>query len=81
MSYHDDIYEYRKKLEQQMSEIPLWEKECLTIEEAAGYSGIGINKIRTLANAKKCPFVIQMGKQLFIVRKKFDAFIEKQTHI
>lgn len=29
--------------------IPLWEKSNLTLEEAAAYSGIGINKLRMLA--------------------------------
>lgn len=28
-----------------MKEIPIWEKSNLTLEEAAAYSGIGINKI------------------------------------
>ena len=29
-------------------EIPIWEKITLTLEEAAGYSNIGINKLRAL---------------------------------
>ena len=31
-----------------MKEIPIWEKSNLTLEEAAAYSGIGINKLRTV---------------------------------
>ena len=27
-----------------MKEIPIWEKSNLTLEEAAAYSGVGINK-------------------------------------
>lgn len=29
-----------------MKEVPIWEKTNLTLEEAAAYSGIGINKLR-----------------------------------
>lgn len=28
-----------------MKEVPIWEKSNLTLEEAAAYSGIGINKL------------------------------------
>ncbi len=33
-----------------MKEIPIWEKSNLTLEEAAAYSGIGINKLREITN-------------------------------
>lgn len=29
-------------------DVPIWEKANLTLEEAAAYSGIGINRIREL---------------------------------
>ena len=28
-----------------MKEVPIWEKSNLTLEEAAAYSGVGINKL------------------------------------
>lgn len=33
-----------------MKEVPIWEKTNLTLEEAAAYSGIGINKLREITN-------------------------------
>lgn len=33
-----------------MKEVPIWEKSNLTLEEAAAYSGIGINKLREITN-------------------------------
>ena len=33
-----------------MKEIPIWEKSNLSLEEAAAYSGIGINKLREITN-------------------------------
>ncbi len=29
-------------------EVPIWEKSNLTLDEAAAYSGIGINRLRIL---------------------------------
>ena len=31
-----------------MKEVPIWEKSNLTLEEAAAYYGIGVNKLREL---------------------------------
>ena len=39
-----------------MKEIPIWEKSNLTLEEAAAYSGIGINKLRELYEQQGLPF-------------------------
>ena len=33
-----------------MKEVPIWEISNLTLEEAAAYSGIGINQMRTLTD-------------------------------
>ena len=37
-----------------MKDVPIWEKSNLTLEEAAAYSGIGINKLREITNEDKC---------------------------
>ena len=37
-----------------MKEVPIWEKSNLSLEEAAAYSGIGINKLRELSNETSC---------------------------
>ncbi|MBQ8814615.1 MAG: transposase [Lachnospiraceae bacterium] len=52
--------------------IPIWEKANLTLEEAAAYSGIGINKLRELTNEKNCDFVLWVGNKRLIKRRKFD---------
>lgn len=61
--------------------IPVWEKMNLTIEEAAAYSNIGLNRIRELSNGDNCPFVLWVGKKRLIKRKKFQEFMEKQFSI
>lgn len=62
-------------------EVPIWEKLNLTLEEAAAYSNIGINKIREISNDSNCSFVLWVGSRRLIKRKKFDEYIEKQFSI
>lgn len=58
-------------------EVPIWEKSNLTLEEAAAYSGIGINKLREITNEPGCNFVLFVGTKRLIKRRLFDAYIEK----
>ena len=46
-----------------MKDVPIWEKSNLTLEEAAAYSGIGINKLRSLSDSEHCQFVLWVGLQ------------------
>ena len=52
-------------------------RDSLTLEEAAAYSGIGINKLRQLTNDEDCEFVLWLGTKRLIKRRKFDEYIEK----
>lgn len=60
--------------------VPIWEKSNLSMEEAA-YSGIGINKLRSLTNEKDCCFVLWVGVKRLIKRRLFDQFIEQMYSI
>ena len=62
-------------------EVPVWEKSNLTVEEAAAYSGIGINRIKELSNDEECPFVLWVGNKRLIKRKRFEDFIDRQFSI
>ena len=64
-----------------MKEVPIWEKSNLTLEEAAAYSGIGINKLRDLSNEEGCKFVLWVGNKRLIKRKQLDQFTEKEYSI
>ena len=52
-----------------MKQIPIWEKSNLTLEEAAAYSGIGINKLRQLTDDDNCEFVLWIGTKRLIKRR------------
>lgn len=61
----------------QKFEIPIWEKQNLTVEEAAVYSNIGENKLRALIQNRNCEFVLHVGNKSLIKRKQFDDFISR----
>ena len=60
-----------------MKEVPTWEKTNLTLEEAAAYSGIGINKLREITNNDRCDFVLWVGTKRRIKRKQLVKFTEQ----
>ena len=49
--------------------VPVWEKANLSLEEAAAYFGIGINKLRDMTNDENCPFVLWNGSKRLLKRK------------
>ena len=62
-------------------EVPIREKSNLTLEEAAVYSGIGINKLRKMTDREDCTFVLWIGTKRLIKRRKLDEYIEKAYSI
>lgn len=64
-----------------VKEIPIWEKSNLTLEEAAAYSGIGINKLRKISDNEDCQFVLWNGAKRLIKRRKLDEYTEKMYSI
>ena len=64
-----------------MKEVPIWEKSNLILEEAAAYSGIGINKLRDLTSEQNCRFVLWVGNKRLIKRRLFDQYIEQEYSI
>jgi hypothetical protein len=51
------------------------EKSLLTLEEAAAYFNIGINRIRTMTNGDDCPYVLWIGSKRLIKRKPFEEYL------
>ena len=64
-----------------MKNIPIWEKSNLTLEEAAAYSGVGINKLRTLSDDEQCQFVLWVGSKRLIKRRRLDEYLDKAYSI
>ena len=64
-----------------MKEVPIWQKSNLTLEEAAAYSGIGINKLRSMTDSDECKFVLWNGTKRLIKRRKLDEYLDKAFSI
>lgn len=59
-----------------VKEVPIWNKSNLTLEEAAAYSGIGINKLRKMTDDEKCDFVLWIGSKRLIKRRLLDEYTD-----
>ena len=59
------------------TDIPIWERYTLTIEEASKYFRIGENKLRRLAEENKnANWVIMNGNRIQVKRKQFEKIID-----
>ena len=59
------------------TDIPIWERYTLTIEEASKYVRIGENKLRRLAEENKnANWLIMNGNRIQIKRKQFEKIID-----
>lgn len=63
------------------NKVPIWKKAALSIDEAAEYSNIGINKLYELSNNPSCDFVLFIGNRRLIKRAEFEKFISKSYEI
>ena len=59
------------------TDVPIWEKYTLTIEEASKYFRIGENKLRKLAEENlSSNWVLLNGNRIQIKRKQFEKVID-----
>lgn len=62
--------------------IPIKDKFCLTIDEAAAYFNIGEKKLRQIVTENlHSDFVVQNGIKYLIKRKRFEIFLDKISSI
>ncbi len=55
--------------------LPVGEKYLLTLEEAALYTGIGMQKLRDLSNCDNCKFVLWNGSKRMFKRLKLEEYL------
>lgn len=53
-------------------------KLCLTIPEAAAYSGIGSGTIESLLKEPDCPFLLMVGTRRYVKRQVFEEYINSR---
>ena len=57
------------------NDVPIADKALLTLEEAAKYFNIGMNKIRELTADDHCPYVLWNGSKRLIKRESFKEYL------
>ena len=57
--------------------VPIWERVNLTLEEASAYTGIGINRLRELADDPDCEFVLWVGNRRLLKREKLKEYLSE----
>lgn len=62
-----------------MSEIsvPVWEKACMTVEEAAVYSNIGVHKLREKMHERDCEFALKVGAKMLVKKRQFLDYLDR----
>ena len=73
--------ERRSFMSSEHYEVAIKNKMNLSIEEAAAYSGIGMNKLRELTKSPFCDFVLYVGKKTLIKRVPFEEYINRATEV
>lgn len=61
--------------------VPISQKMALTVQEAAAYSNIGINKIADMLRTPNCPFALFVGTKKLVKRAAFEAYINGRLTI
>lgn len=67
----------KKSMPERREEIPVYEKVMLTVQEAAAYTGIGVNKLREMSDEEGCDYVLWVGNRRLFKRRKLEEFIER----
>ena len=51
------------------------EKPLLTLKEASMYTGIGVNKLREISDARDCNFVLFLGNKRMLKRERLVQYL------
>lgn len=73
--------ENMKKHDLKKADVRISEKVLLTLEEAAAYTGIGINKLRTMSDNENCPYILWNGSKRLLKREKLKDYLLKEFSI
>lgn len=84
---YDALFKLNSKLNEesmrkkkQETDVPLWEKYLLTVEEAAEYFGIGQKRIRRIISFDPtAAYLLTVGNRTQIKRVQFEKYIDSMS--
>ena len=65
-------------------ELPISELSCkllLTLDEAARYTGLGLQKLREISNTPNCQIIMWNGSKRMFKRTKLEEYLNAQYSI
>lgn len=62
-------------------DIPVWERTLLTLNEASAYTGLGINRLRRIANSNENELIVWVGSKRMFKRRKLDEYLERSVSL
>ena len=62
-------------------DIPIPQKALLSIQEAAAYTNIGINRIDRMLREPNSKYVLFVGNKKLVKRKKFEEFLSDTLEV
>jgi len=64
------------------SNVPVWKKYSLNIQEAAEYYGIGEKRLRQIADANVgADFILEIGTHIRFKRRLFEEYLDMATAV
>ena len=77
-----DMYATHENNISSLKEVPIWEKYALTVSEASQYFHLGVKKLREIINRDKyASYLIWNGGRVYIKRKLFEEFLDKEINL
>ena len=77
-----DMYEPHENVGVDPKEVPLWAKYALTLPEAVQYFHIGYKKLRQIVRKDKyAEYLLWNGGRVYIKRKLFEEYLDKETEL
>ena len=62
-------------------EVAIWERALLTVEEAADYTGIGINRLRSISQNQQNGLILFVGSKKMFKRKKLEEYLDRSFSV
>ena len=77
-----EMYPDHEDNRNEISEVPVWAKYALTVPEASSYFHLGYNKLREIVRRDKyAEYLLWNGGRVYIKRKLFEEYLNKETEI
>ena len=65
-----------------VSNVPVYQKFLITIEEASEYYGIGVKTLyRLIHNNREADFILEVGSHYKLKRELFEEYLKYSTNL